>query len=402
MSQPRRRPPAAPRKPQQPTQRGPHLYRRGRVWYARGGALGREGVSLHTRDAAEAGERLRAILARTGPGGARPVGRAQAVAAPPELTLAEALARWLEAPHGYTSRTLQSARNRLAAWAEWHAARGVTLASQITPETVDRWVAERSAKVSRRTVNRDLRAARVAIRWAVDRKLLGPCPALTGRAELREPTRPRRREVPDPGELARVLAAVAHPRYRAALEALAATGLRVEELRRLEPRHLVARVDGSAVLHVEPEAGAADTAEPTKGYRARSITLAAPAAAAVRRYLDAARAGRRKTPPTERHLLTQIAQACDAAGVPRCGLHDLRRAFATEAFRAGVPLTVIAGWLGHADVRTTEGYVVAYRSDAGHVAPVPRALAGQSAESVQSPGTTGGSRGPTRRGLRVA
>lgn len=34
-------------------QRGEHLYRRGRVWYARGGILGREGVSLHTRDAAE-------------------------------------------------------------------------------------------------------------------------------------------------------------------------------------------------------------------------------------------------------------------------------------------------------------------------------------------------------------
>ena len=395
-----RRRPAA-RKPQAPTQRGPHLYRRGRIWYARGGTLGREGVSLHTRDAAEAGERLRAILARTRPDG-RPVGRSAAVEAPPELALADALARWLLAPHGYTSRTLQSARNRLAAWAEWHAARGVTLASQITAELVDAWITERSTKVSRRTVNRDLRAARVAIRWAVDRKLVGPCPALTGRAELREPTRHRRREVPDPGELARVLAAVAHPRYRSALEALAATGLRVEELRRLEPRHLVARVDGSAVLHVEPEAGAADTAEPGKGYRTRAIPLAREASVAVRRYLDTARTGRRSTPPTERHLLTQIARACDAAGVPRCGLHDLRRAFATEAFRAAIPLTVIAQWLGHADVRTTEGYVVAYRSDATHTAPVPRALAGQSAESVQSPGATGGSRGPTRRGLRVA
>lgn len=291
-----------------------------------------------------------------------------------EAPLAAAVAAWVDAPHGYTTRTLRSHETRLLAWVTWCASQGITLASQVTPEVMDRWVLSRTAVVSRRTVNRDLRAVRVCLRWAAERAIVGACPAVADRSELREPTRSRRRDVPDPDELARVLAAVTHPRYRAALSTLAATGLRIEELRRLRPCDLR---DGA--LHVEPEEGAADTAEPTKGYRARSIPLARVAVEVVAGYLAVARqsgAGHPGRPPSERRLLTVLHAACDAAGVPRCGLHDLRRAFATEAFRAGVPLTVIASWLGHADVRTTEGYIVAYRSDRQHTAPVPRALGG--------------------------
>lgn len=399
MSSPRSRP--ATRKPQSSYQRGEHLYRRGKVWYARGGILGREGESLHTRDAAEAGERLRALVARRRAelDGRAPADRGRAARLDrPEATLAAAVAAWVEAPHGYTRRTLDSHETRLLAWVTWCAGRGITLASQATHELVDRWLTDRSASVSRRTINRDLRAVRVCLRWCAARALVPQGGPWVERKELREPTRSRRRDVPDPDELTRVLERVTVPRYRLALRALAATGLRIEELRRLHPTDLR---DGR--LHVEPEGGAADTAEPTKGYRARSIPLAPVAAAAVAEYLAVARqsgAGHPGRPPSERRLLTALHAACDAAEVPRCGLHDLRRAFATEAFRSGVPLTVIAQWLGHADVRTTEGYVVGYRSDREHVAPVPRALAG--AESVQSPGAHADSRGPSGRHLRIA
>ena len=375
-------------------QRGPHLCRRrGRPsWYARGGVLGDQPISLHTDDVAEAERRLAALVARRAAGG--PVGHS----APVETPLADAVARWLTAPHGYTSRTLQSARNRLAAWLEWLAAHGVTLASQITAGLVDDWITDRSEAVSRRTVNRDLRAARVALRWCATRGLLVVPASLADHPGLREPVRHRRREVPDPDELARVLEAVTHPRHQAALYALAATGLRIEELRRL---HLGSLVDGR--LRVEPQAGAASTAEPGKGYRSRDVPLAPAAVDAVKRYLGVATSGPRATPPSERQLLTALGRACDAVKVPRCGLHDLRRAFATEAFRAGVPLTVIALWLGHADVRTTEGYVVAYRSDRGHTAPVPRALSGSDlVRSWSGPGGQSGSPGATGRHLRIA
>lgn len=188
-------------------QRGPHLCKRpGRPsWYARGGVLGDQPISLHTTDAAEAERRLGALV------GERTAGRrARAAGAPPpETALDLALTAWAESPHGYTRRTLQTLDNRIAAWVAWCAERGVTLASQVTPALVDRWLTERGKVASRRTINRDLRAVRVCLRWAAERGLVPPCPAVVDRAELREPVRHRRREVPDPAELARVLEAVA-------------------------------------------------------------------------------------------------------------------------------------------------------------------------------------------------
>lgn len=136
-----------------------------------------------------------------------------------------------------------------------------------------------------------------------------------------------------------------------------------------------------------PEAGPAAEAWATKGYAARTIPLAPEALAVVRRYLAVA-VGRRGQPITERTPLLHLHTACDAVTaarvaaqgtaeavpVPRCGLHDLRRAFVTEAFRAGVPLVTIARWVGHADVRTTEGYLASYGVDGAAVAPVALAL----------------------------
>lgn len=293
---------------------------------------------------------------------------------PPEETpLVEAVDAWIAAPHGYTSRTKTSLKNRLLSTGKWFALRGVKYASEITPETVDAWITERSSKVSRATVNRDLRAMKVAFRWAAARSLIVRPHAILNREELREPVRHLRRAVPDPDELGRILASVEKHRYRLALSTLAATGLRIAELRRLHVGSLVGSAEKGWRLRVEPETGPAATAEPTKGYHEREIPLAPEAAEIVREYLVAS-VGARGTVVSERQCCRYLHAACKAGKVPRCGLHDLRRAFATEAHRAGVPLSTLAGWLGHADVRTTERYISAYRSDREIVAPVPRAL----------------------------
>ena len=114
-------------------QRGPHLYQRRGVWYARGGALGRAGVSLKTSDRAEAEQRYRALLAR-------PVGRDLPAAAAQESTLLALIEEWLAAPLGYTRRTKETAKQRSAAFGRWMGARSVTLPSQITAALVDDWI----------------------------------------------------------------------------------------------------------------------------------------------------------------------------------------------------------------------------------------------------------------------
>jgi len=340
---------------------GPRIYQRGAVWYAR--VAGKpDGVSLRTRDRAEAERRFHALATAR-------LTTADVERPAREVRLTEAVTEWMDAPHGYTSRTVQSHRNRLLALGEWLAGVGVSLASEITPGVMDRWVKARSRDVSRTTINRDLRVLKVCLRWTSERGLTPRVAAVLDHAGLRAPDRPKVHVVPSPDEMVRVLASLEGRNRTAftAVRALYATGLRIEELRRLT----VADLRDGAVW-VRPEGGSADTAEPGKGYRTRSIPLAPVAVEIVRAYLS--RRAERAAAVSESWLIKALHGACDVAHVPRCGLHDLRRAFCTEAVRAGVPLPVVSRWLGHRLVRTTERYVAAYRSDGEIVAPVPAAL----------------------------
>jgi len=356
-------------------QRGPHLKRRGRVWYAYGGPFGRGGQSLHTEDHAEAETRFRAELARSGE-------RRDAVSggtAAREETLATCLTTWTGAPHGYTRRTKESHEERVTSVVAWLTRAGATLPSEVTDELVDRWVTARSAKVARRTINRDLRSLRVCLRWCAGR---GMCamPRALERKGLREPTPEGHAMLPDPDEVRRVIEAIPSQGYRDALVIYYATGLRYEELYRLAVGDAH---DGR--LWVQPQSGPADTAEPSKGYRARSVPLAPEVMRVVVRFLAWRDPSKRALGAHKNALHRAIRAACEATKVPRFGLHDLRRCFATEAVRRGVKLTVVRDWLGHRLTGTTERYVGRYRSDADVVAPVPAMLAG-GADSLLNPG----------------
>lgn len=292
--------------------------------------------------------------------------------APAEAPLPEIVDAYLDAPQGYTAQSKRTTKNRLIALGAWMRDRHVSLASEISAQIIDEWVTERSAKCSRRTINRDLRAMRVCLRWAAERGMCAPVAAIEDRKDLKEPHRPQRREIPSPDEWRKILAACDSERARASIAALLSTGLRIEELRRLHLGALREQGDGYA-LSVEPEEGPADEAWTTKGYRAREIPLGKAAGKAVLAYLAVA-VGPRRAVVQESWLLRKLKAACDAAGVPHAGVHDTRRSFVTEAYRHGVPIAVIAVWCGHADVRTTEGYLASYRTDREVVAPTPEAL----------------------------
>jgi site-specific recombinase XerD len=109
-----------------------------------------------------------------------------------------------------------------------------------------------------------------------------------------------------------------------------------------------------------------------KGRKQRSVPLTAPAQAVLSSWLKE-RAGRPGDPllPTrtgrrlsrdaiERRLATHAATAtrhCPSLEGKRLHPHVLRHSCAMSLLQAGVDTTVIALWLGHADVRSTQPYL---------------------------------------------
>jgi site-specific recombinase XerD len=148
-------------------------------------------------------------------------------------------------------------------------------------------------------------------------------------------------------------------RDRALLTLALQAGLRVSELTGLDCADVVLGTGG----HVRCEG---------KGRKHRSVPLTAPAQATLSSWLDE-RAGRPHDPlfstrtgrrlsrdAIERRLATHTAAAakrCPSLSGKRLHPHVLRHSCAMSLLQAGVDATVIALWLGHADVRSTQPYL---------------------------------------------
>lgn len=64
--------------------------------------------------------------------------------------------------------------------------------------------------------------------------------------------------------------------------------------------------------------------------------------------------GRTKTREIDNYIRTQ----CICAGIPVKSAHDIRRTVASEMNAKGVPLEIIRAYLGHSDIKTTQGYIL--------------------------------------------
>ena len=369
MSSPENKPRKRRAGPRQYT-KGAHRFReRDGTWYAYLPGKPPRRISLGTRDESEAEIALRRLCGDSD-------GVARIVGGPRIVDLAR---EWLAAPHGWTTRTLGTTKNRIKAAGIALALRGIHYPEDITAAALDAWITERRHHVSHRTINRDLRALRTCLEWAAQRGECSPVEALDNRKDLREAKRTSRAVLPDPSEVALVVAELAlhdrgGDRRRAdgrissvCVRALYASGLRCDELRRLSVYDL-----RKGLLWVRPEGGAASKSESGKSWRERTIPLDPTGEAVLRAYLKAVDGRPRAW--SHSWLLHRLHAACAVAGVPQFGLHDLRRAAATEWHRAGIAIGVIAQWLGHAETQTTELYLGAYRSDRSIVAPAPRGL----------------------------
>ncbi|MGQ0608803.1 MAG: tyrosine recombinase XerC [Chloroflexota bacterium] len=147
-------------------------------------------------------------------------------------------------------------------------------------------------------------------------------------------------------------------RDEAMLELLYATGMRISELAgltidRIDLRRRRLRVIG-------------------KGTKERELLFGAPAAGALRGYLEHARpilAARRESraaavflnanggPLTARGARLVLARWVEAVGAPdRTSPHTLRHSFATHLLEGGADLRVVQELLGHANLQTTQIY----------------------------------------------
>lgn len=172
----------------------------------------------------------------------------------------------------------------------------------------------------------------------------------------------------EPEEVDRLIDASAPGTYHLldrALYTLAAySGLRQGELRGLKWTHIDF---DRAIVHVLDNVTRTRRSSP-KGKRRRRIPLAPTAADALEQLERASgwthpdapvfAAPATGQPMALTPLMTRYRRALLAAKLPAdFSFHDLRHTFGTTMARAGVPVTTIQAWMGHADLQTTQIYM---------------------------------------------
>jgi integrase/recombinase XerC len=259
---------------------------------------------------------------------------------------------------GLSPATVRAYASDLQRFAEWCARAGADGPSDVDRITLRRYLAYLSTRrYAKSSIARAAASLRSYFQWCAARGLVaadpsgrltapspdGRLPRVLGHAELSELLEPADREGPgDPADR----------RDDAVLELLYGSGLRVAELCSLDVPDLDL---GRSVVTVTG-----------KGSKERQVLFHATCAAALRAWLDGARAsmvtedspdgalflnrrGHRLGPRDVRRILDQRSP------VPTHP-HALRHTFATHLLDGGADLRVVQELLGHASLQTTQVY----------------------------------------------
>lgn len=196
----------------------------------------------------------------------------------------------------------------------------------------------------RATANRDLTVLKAALNLAYANGRIGSDQAWRSVKPFKGVAAARQRYLTD--NEARRLVNVVGPEFRPIVQAALLTGARWGELRSvrvgdvdLQARtvHLTDTKGGTARdCYLEGE-GAALFARHTAGKKGSDLVFPSPSG---KRWSDSMQ-------------IRRMAQASAAASIEPAGFHDLRRTYGARLARAGVPMSVIARALGHADERIT-------------------------------------------------
>ena len=227
------------------------------------------------------------------------------------------------------------------------------------PSTPDE---KRARKAS---TNRVLSTLKAALTYALDRDLVR-CPddAWTRTKPFRETDEPRQNYL-TPEEQQRLLNAIKEPDFKRLVAGALATGCRYGELGRMtvgdfDPvggTMLVREAKSGKPRRVPLTAQGQSFFEGISAGRERHETLFTREAFQDMRRVDpvtkeAIEKVQRAWKPSEQKRM--MADACDAASLPRMGFHQLRHSYASALVAAGMPLAFVAQLTGHADTRMLE------------------------------------------------
>jgi integrase/recombinase XerD len=267
---------------------------------------------------------------------------------------------YLATERGLSVNYQLSVQRSLETFAKWAGAKGLASGwKSIAPAQITDFLAFRKRSgLQAASVRLDAVAIRIFFRFLVLRQGWPENPAETMSLPRPEKHLPETLNV---GQVRRLIESISPTdpqglRDRAMIELLYSSGLRVSELcaARLENLDLE-----SAFIRVTG-----------KGAKTRLIPVGAPAATAIRRYLDAGRPPlvRRWTGAeiflsvrgkklTSQRIWQLIKQYAARAGIEtNVYPHLMRHSFATHLLGGGADLRIIQELLGHADISTTQIY----------------------------------------------
>ncbi|AZC13712.1 MULTISPECIES: site-specific tyrosine recombinase XerD [unclassified Microbacterium] len=276
--------------------------------------------------------------------------------------------RHITVERGLSDHTVSAYRRDLGVYREWLGRRGIPDLSEVTPQLLEEFVAERAREVpppAASSLARLQSSVRGLHRFLVQEGVQDADPAGT----LRPPKAPQRlpkaltvAQVEQLLDAAGPAPGAAQPgdevglRDRALLELLYATGARVSEAVQLD----LDDVAHPAVLRLRG-----------KGAKERIVPVGSYAQAALGAYLTRARPelsrrgratprlflGARGAPLSRQSAWLVIQQAAERAKLTaHVSPHTLRHSFATHLLQGGADVRVVQELLGHASVTTTQIY----------------------------------------------
>lgn len=276
--------------------------------------------------------------------------------------------RHVSIERGLSEHTVAAYRRDLADYVAWLSEQGVLDTTDVTPDIVARYVADRSA-ASPPPAASSLARLQSSVRGLHRHLAREGIEDEDVSSRLRPPKAPRR--LPKALTIDQVEMLLAAPsgddpiglRDRALLELMYATGARVSEAVTLDVDDLVAGGDTGGAAEIVRLRG--------KGGKERIVPVGSFARDAVDAYLTRVRPqlslrgratprlflGARGAPLSRQSAWLVIRAAAEKAGISAdVSPHTLRHSFATHLLQGGADVRVVQELLGHASVATTQIY----------------------------------------------